>query len=396
MRVLLIDVNAQDSSTGNIVHTLYDSLLERGNDALVCYARGKSDYGAYRFACSMETHIHALLTRITGFTDCFSPISTIRLIKKIKEFKPDIIHIHELHSYFLNSKMFFNFLKSRNIKVLWTMHCEIAYTGRCGMAEDCTRYKDSCGKCPRLSAYPKTLLFDRSGYMLRKKRKLYKGLEFKIITPSKWLADKMQGSIIEDKPINVISNGIDEAFFESEPASIYKDMGIEGNVAVFMTPKFNDENKGVNRLIDIAEECKDINFVILAKDYTGEIQLRPNVYCIGKVSDSHEIAKYLSSASVFLLLSRFESFSLTLAQSLASGTPSVAYRAGAPETVYETPFVNFADFDDKNTLIRLMRDTLTSKSISREACRNYARRFSNKAMCERYIEEYKCLLEENI
>lgn len=393
MRVLLIDVNAEESSTGNIVSTLYKSLIERGNDAIVCYARGASQYGAYKFAIDAETHLHALLTRVTGYTDCFSPISTMRLINKIKEFKPDIINMHELHSYFLNSKMFFNFLKKENIKVVWTMHCEIAYTGRCGMAENCERYKASCGSCPRLHAYPKTLLFDRSSYMLSKKRELYKDINFKIITPSPWLANKLRGSIVQNKALSIIPNGIDDAFFVSEPSDIYQKMGIEGDVGLFMTPKFSDENKGVKRLLAIAKRLPDISFVILAKDYKGDMHIANNVYCIGGVTRPEIVAEYMASANFFLLLSRFESFSLTLAQSLACGTQAIAYMCGAPETVYDTPFVSFANFDDEDEIIRLI---VRHEHIDRFALRDYAQKFSNNAMCERYMEEYRCLLEENI
>ena len=104
MKILLIDVNCKNSSTGKILYDLYTGVNESGNEAAVCYGRGKKikEHNIFKFGLDVETYIHALLTRITGFTGCFSPFSTIRLIRFIKKFKPDVVHIHELHAYFVN------------------------------------------------------------------------------------------------------------------------------------------------------------------------------------------------------------------------------------------------------------------------------------------------------
>lgn len=392
MRVLLIDVNAQRSSTGHIVHELYNALCRQGHEALVCYARGESDYGAYKFGVDIEINLHALLTRISGLTDCFSPLSTHRLIARIEEFKPDIIHMHELHSYFLNSRQFFNYLKSKQIKILWTMHCDIAYTGRCGVALNCNKYKESCGNCPRLNEYPKTLFFDFSKYMLAKKQKLYQNLDFNICVPSRWLADRIKGSIVSNKPISVCANGIDDVFFDTEPSDIYRKMGIEGATVLFATPKLVDSNKGFDRLMSIAQKQQNINFVVLAKDYKGRAKLYKNLWCIGGIDKPGLVAEYMASASCFLMLSEYESFSLTIAQALATGTQVLAYKSGAPETIYKAPYVQFVDFNDEKALILLLKHCINN-TIDRQNLRSYARQFAMSAMCDRYIEEYKCLLE---
>ena len=104
MRILLIDVNYKGSSTGNLVYELKKFIEKSGHEVLVCYGRGKrvQERGVYKFAYDMETYTHALLTRLTGYTGCFSFFSTTRLIEQIKRYKPDVIHIHELHAYFVN------------------------------------------------------------------------------------------------------------------------------------------------------------------------------------------------------------------------------------------------------------------------------------------------------
>ena len=104
MRVLLIDVNCKNSSTGKIVYDLYQGLVANGHDAAVCYGRGPliEEDNIYKFGLDWETNIHAGLARITGLNGCFSPFSTKRLIAFMEKFKPDVVHIHELHAYFVN------------------------------------------------------------------------------------------------------------------------------------------------------------------------------------------------------------------------------------------------------------------------------------------------------
>jgi glycosyltransferase involved in cell wall biosynthesis len=174
-KILLIDVNCKNSSTGKIVYDLFQYLNAKGRNAEVCYGRGPSikEKGIYKFGLDFETFFHAAFARITGYNGYFSPLSTIRLIKYIKKFKPDIIHIHELHAYFINIKQLFNFIKKNHIKVITTLHCEYMYTGKCGHAYDCIKYRSCCGKCPALHEYPKSLFFDKTKQMFLMKKNLY-------------------------------------------------------------------------------------------------------------------------------------------------------------------------------------------------------------------------------
>lgn len=98
MRVLFIDVCCKSGSTGKIVYSLFKKLKAAGYEAAVCYGRGRivREAGAERFSPVWEVHAHTLLTRLTGLTGCFSLIATRRLLRRIKAFKQDIAHIHEM------------------------------------------------------------------------------------------------------------------------------------------------------------------------------------------------------------------------------------------------------------------------------------------------------------
>ena len=186
MRVLLIDVNCKYSSTGKIVYDLYTHINNNGDVAAICYGRGPlvKEKNIYKFGLDWETYLHALLTRITGYTGCFSYFSTKRLISFIEKFQPDVVHIHELHAYFVNITMLIEYLKKKNINTIMTLHCEFIYTGKCGHAFECEKWKTECERCQHLQYYPKTLFFDHTNKMFKKKEILFKEWkELKVITP---------------------------------------------------------------------------------------------------------------------------------------------------------------------------------------------------------------------
>ena len=392
MRVLLVDVNAKQSSTGAIVYALRQDLERRGHTALLCYARGERyrEPGLYRFALPLETALHGLLTRLTGFTDCFSPLSTLRLLWQIRRFRPDILHLHELHSYFLNRRLFWNYIKKTRIKVLWTMHCDIAFTGRCGVAMDCTRYRIGCGSCPYKNLYPKTLCFDHSAYMWRVKKALYGKLpNLRFSAPSAWLKDRLAGSFLGVFPCDVVPNGVDAHFAKEAPPFLRERLGIAGKSALTVVPSYYDESKGGAHFAALARhyEGSGLHFVIISRDYEGRRDLSKNLHALTGLSLPQLAAAYRES-DVFLLLSSFETFSKTCAEALTAGTPVVGFASGAPERVFASPYAQFVPYGDREGLCQKL-DALLESPLRREEIAAYAARFSESAMLEGYYRLYE-------
>lgn len=269
-RVLLIDVNCKFSSTGKIVYNLFKGLKEDGREAAICYGRGDEihEEGIYKFGLDWETNIHAGLARITGYNGCFSPLSTKRLIAYIEEFQPDVIHIHELHAYFVNIKPLLAYIKKRKIKVVWTFHCEYMYTGKCGHAYSCTNFMHGCGKCPAVHEYPKSLFIDRTKQMFSMKRKAMNGLDVEIVAPSEWLAKRVKMSFLQDVNISIIHNGIDTNIFkEQNIKSLRNELKIpsENQVVLAVAPDIMSESKGGKWVLKLAESMKDkpITFILI-------------------------------------------------------------------------------------------------------------------------------------
>lgn len=269
-RVLLIDVNCKFSSTGKIVYNLFKGLKEDGREAAICYGRGDEihEEGIYKFGLDWETNIHAGLARITGYNGCFSPLSTKRLIAYIEKFQPDVIHIHELHAYFVNIKPLLEYIKKKKIKVVWTFHCEYMYTGKCGHAYSCTNFMYGCGKCPAVHEYPKSLFIDRTKQMFSMKRKAMNGLDVEIVVPSEWLAKRVKMSFLQNVKTSIIHNGIDTNIFkEQNTKSVRNELNIpsENQVVLAVAPDIMSESKGGKWVLKLAKAMKDkpITFILI-------------------------------------------------------------------------------------------------------------------------------------
>lgn len=268
-KILLIDVNCKGSSTGKIVYDIYSKIRSNGNEAAICYGRGRKirEESIYKFGIDLETYLHAFIARITGLNGFFSVFSTLRLLTFIKRYKPDIIHIHELHAYFVNLKPLLQYIKKSGIKLIWTFHCEYMYTGKCGYAYECEKWKTECMNCPHIRDYPKSLFFDRTSYMFRKKKKLLKDLDVIIVTPSQWLAERVRQSFLKDKPVYVINNGIDtDIFHQSNDKRIRKILKIplRHKIVLAVAPDIMDDRKGGRWILKMAKdmEKEEMTFVL--------------------------------------------------------------------------------------------------------------------------------------
>lgn len=357
-KILLINVNCKiSSSTGKIVYDLYQDIRADGREAAICYGRGSVVEGKniYKFGIDMETIIHAGLARVTGYNGCFSPISTERLIKYIDNYKPDLIHIHELHAYFVNIKKLIEYIKIKGIPVIWTFHCEYMYTGKCGHAYECINFQQKCGNCSAVRDYPKSLWFDKTRQMLAMKKELLADWDFTIVTPSQWLADRVKISFLKNKKIKVINNGIDTGIFRPVDASdLRKELGIpkENKVVLAVAPDIMSERKGGGWILELAEKMKNENttFVLVGQG-TIPKTLPSNVMCVGVVYDPYILAYYYSMADAFVICSKRETYSMTCAEALCCGTPVIGFESGAPETVFFKPFATFVKYGALNSLM---------------------------------------------
>ncbi|SDB38719.1 Glycosyltransferase involved in cell wall bisynthesis [Pseudobutyrivibrio sp. YE44] len=411
MKILLIDVNCKYSSTGKIVYDLYRRLRADGHEASVAYGRGDviDEPGIYKFGIDSETKKHALLARITGKNGCYSPKSTKNLINYIKEYKPDLIHIHELHAYFVNIAELLEFLKQEQIPVVWTFHCEYMYTGKCGFAYECEKYKNGCGQCPYLHEYISSFGIDKSAQLLAEKKQSMAGLNLKaIVTPSKWLADKTRETYLGDNSIQVIHNGIDTdgIFYPRDLASetgkiseqegstdnnLRQEYGIpaDARLVLAVAPNIMDVRKGGQMVLDLAATMPDTQFVLVGADETKRHS--ENVQLIARTKNQDELARWYSEADLFIICSKAENFPTTCIEALCCGTPVVGLDAcGTKETAPE-PYGTFVPNDDH--ALASLRDAIATqlaRNLTVEQVRNFAvENYDNSVMYAEYLKLYR-------
>lgn len=394
MKILFIDVNCKNSSTGNIVYELYKKCIEAGYHAAICYGRGSriSEKNIYKFGLDIETYFHALMTRLIGLTGCFSYFSTKRLIKYIKKYNPDIVHIHELHAYFVNIRQLLNYLNHNNIKLVWSFHCEFMYTGKCGHAYECTNWQDACGSCPALHSYPSTLFFDFTKHMLKeKKRLLLPYTNLIIVTPSKWLANRVKKSFLKDKPLKIVHNGINQHVFKPTDFMELKkkhDLKHE-KVILTVAPDVLSESKGGYWVLKLAEQMINYKFIIIGIDKSSG-NFSQNVIPIGRISDASLLAKYYSLADVFLICSKRENFPTTCIEALSCGTPIVGFNTGGTAETAPNGLGLFSDYGNIEKLKENIIEIINESENLKPRCINYARKnYTLDAMFDGYDEIYK-------
>lgn len=396
MRVLLIDVNCKYSSTGNIVYNLYESLRENGHEAAICYGRGEriDEPGIYKFSLDWETKIHAGLARITGLNGYFSPLSTRRLIKFIDNFNPDVIHIHELHAYFVNFIPLLEYIKAKRIKVIWTFHCEYMYTGKCGHAYDCKNYQTGCGNCPAVKEYPKSLVFDRTKKMFADKKRVLEDLDFTIITPSQWLKDRVETSFLAKKNIDVIHNGINtNVFCPRNISGMSSRFGLKGRkVILSVAPNIMDESKGGKKVLEISQlpEMKDYQFVLIGADEDS----RPfeNVLILTKTKNQDELAEWYSLADVFLICSKRENFPTTCLEAFCCGTPVVGIDEGGTAETVPAPYGFFVSDASAPVLAEAIQYILAKHLNSIDIAKIGYAGCSKRKMNKHYIATYQSIM----
>lgn len=391
MKILYIDVNCKNSSTGDIVYSLYSNCIESGIDAAVCYGRGQkiNEKNIFKFGIDFETYLHAFLTRITGFTGCFSIVSTNRLIKYIKRFKPDIVHIHELHAYFVNISRLLNYLKKNGIKTVFTNHCEFIYTGKCGHAKECLRYSDKCGKCPHLRDYPSSLFFDRTSKMLKIKKKIFEDWdECVFVSPSKWLDARMDSSFLKNKKRYIIHNGINtNVFTAKEIVNTLHDKKTILSVA----PNIMSDLKGGERIIKLARlfSGQNVEFVLVGDTINYPTPVPNNVKIYPLVSDKKQLIDFYQNSDVFLICSSFENFPTTCIEAQCCGVPICGFNVGGvAETILPGNGV-VVEYGNLNALKSTIESLLVSDKDKQDISLKSKTEFSNKRMFETYLDLYK-------
>ena len=350
-------------STGKIAQDIHNTLIETGNTSFVIYGdrKGNPEYDNVYSVSNKETRrISVLFNRIVGLQYSGAFFETRRIIKLITRIKPDIVHVQNINGGFVNIYKLLSFLAKSKIKTVVTLHAEFMYTGSCGHALDCNKWKTGCGNCPRPYQATNSYFFDRSALAWQKMKasfELFDKQNIIITAVSQWVRDRAILSPILNgiKPI-VVHNGVDDAVFTSRAherlSKKYKQN--DEIIILYVTAYFEIEqngHKGGKYILQLAELLKSQNVkIIVAANYGNGQYLPDNIIYHGRTKTQVELAELYSLADLTVITSLRETFSMPVAESLCCGTPIVGFKAGGPESIALKEYSQFVEYGNTDAL----------------------------------------------
>ena len=335
--------------------------------------------------------LHAIMGEYFGLHGFGSTLATYMFIRKVKKINPDVIHLHNLHGYYINIAILFRYLAKANIPVIWTLHDCWSFTGHCTHFESqgCYKWKTECGDCPLQMLQYKSRLIDRSKRNFRIKKKLYSNIKNLTITPvSNWLGDLVKESILKDHKIQVIHNGIDLDLFKPCLSDIKERIGI-GKDKKMILGVVDSGFKGKKEFIELS---KDSNYqvVIVGMRKKWKKDIPDNIICIPRTNSQKELAEFYSAADVYVNPTQNDTFPTTNIESIACGTPVVTYNAGGSPEILDEHTGIVVNRDDINALHKAIDSILANgKQYYLNACRNRAvQNYSKNEKFRDYLKLY--------
>ena len=293
-------------STGNICKNLYKMAEKEGHECCIAYGRGEAPEGfnCKRIGSSLDVYAHAFLARINDMSGFGSVYVTRKFVGWLEEYKPDIIHMHNLHGYYLNMELLFQYLKQRpEIKKIWTLHDCWSFTGHCPhfQFEKCYQWIYGCKSCSRTNEYPKSLL-DKCERNYYKKKKAFLNVDnMTIVTPSKWLKQMVEQSYLNEYRVVVVYNGINTKIFRNTTSSILEKNHIQDKKIILGVASVWDYKKGLDFFIELSRYIADDYKIVLIGLNKEQIkQMPPRIMGIERTENVKELVEWYSSASVFL------------------------------------------------------------------------------------------------
>lgn len=403
MKIIQINSVYKYSSTGGIVNDIHSSILSNNGDSLIIYGRKKSEGSdKIKFIGSkIGLLFHLFVTRLFDMHGRASKMATKRAIKIIDSHKPDIVHLHNIHGYYLNYKLLFKFLKKYKYKIVWTFHDCWPFTGHCAhyTSVGCKKWLDGCLKCPSKKSYPTSFLFDNSKSNFKLKRKLFSGIQnLTVVTPSLWLKGEVLKSFFRNNQIEVINNGIDLDLWSQDGKNSEikktnnKQFMILGVSSIWLS------TKGLRHFNELAEQLNEDEIIVLIGKISKKEQstLAKRVIYIERTNSREQLAELYREADIFLNPTLEDTFPTVNIEALACGTPVITFdTGGSPEIIDEKTGIVVQE-KTANALRKAIDNFKENRqSFTSENCRKRAEELYNKNdRFDDYIELYKKIISE--
>ena len=345
MRILYIHSSYKPNDLiGGWFRATREQLRKTGGDAwfAIKFRHGGQQSDDIMVGDSVSCGIHARMFDYTGLQDMWSVGATKKFLRKVDEFKPDIIHCHVINDCFLNMKLFVDFVNKHDIKVMWTFHDARVLTGGCScpLSVPCNQWVTKCRKCPKENTFlsPCKGWINAVGIVHEyRKRTIGRIKNLTVVTPSEWMQNLVQQSYLKDKRCEVIHNGINLDVFQPLESDIKERYGITTDKKLLLAvgnPLWT--LKGRDYLLRLIDELPDKYFIVLIGALEQDVQNlrnRNNVLALPRINRD-QLVEFYSAADLFVNPTLADNFPTVNLEAQACGSPVVAFDSdGTPETI---------------------------------------------------------------
>ena len=399
--MFVVHINLTDKgSTGTIAYDILKGLENTENSGLVFVGGYNSKpKGAITFQSKFRLRFNQVIAKLFDFEDKIAKKETKRLVKQLKKLNPDIVHLHNIHGYFINYKILFDYIKSANKKVVWTLHDCWAFTGHCAYFDmaKCDKWKTGCGKCPNLKKYPNSWFFDRSSSLYKTKKAVFSGVkDMTIVCPSQWLAELVKQSYLSDYPIKVINNGINLEDFKIIDNHTFDNVVDRSKKIILGVASPFGERKGYSNYISLSKIIDKEKYQIVMCGVNEE-QVKElksyDIVGITRTDSKQKLAELYSLAYCFVNMTFEDNFPTVNIEALACGLPIITYNTGGSvEVITEDNGIVVEQGDIEAVKMAIYN---MSEYDRQKIADNAIKKYSSEIMANAYINLYKMVKGEN-
>ena len=329
-----------NGSTGSIMRGLHAQLPNCGVDSYCFWGRRHATIDGHMQCCATkpEVYLHGAMTRLRDRMGFYSKRDTVRLLKRLDEIDPDVVHLHNIHGYYVNIEMLFAWLAAHRCQVRWTLHDCWALTGHCAHFTyvKCAQWMTHCAyseSCPQPDAYPKTICKSNCARNFEDKRRIFTSVppeRMTLICPSQWLADLVAKSFLKGYPVEVRHNTIDKAVFKPTPSDFRERYGIGDRFMILGVASPWTERKGLGDFVRLAGELDSDRYAIVLVGLSAKQMKSLPVGIIGltRTDSPQELAGIYTTADVFFNPTVEDNYPTVNLEAEACGTPVITYDTG--------------------------------------------------------------------
>lgn len=391
-KLLMINTSANTGSTGRIAEGIGHAAISKGFDSYLAYGRigRESESKLIRIGADRNIKLHGLESVIFDNHGFGSRAATRKFIEEVERIQPDVINLHNVHGYYLNVEILFDYLVKADIPVVWTLHDCWPFTGHCSYFDryHCEKWKTGCHHCPNSKGYPKSLFLDRSKTNYERKKLLFnKPKNITFVAVCNWMANNVKASFLGGYPVETIYNGVDVEVFRprfddgADCHVVKRCIGVKADVKVILGVASTwDRRKGLDDFVKLCSlfDCEKYAIVLVGLNDKQIAALPEGMIGIKRTESVEQLAELYSLADVFVNPTYVDNFPTTNIEALACGTPVVTYNTGgSPEAIDGDTGVVVEQGD-----LRLLRAAVeycaNNKKEFTYACRERALRYFNK------------------